>query len=147
MHSLAWLHQMAGLPSVWGWGVGWGGGCTIGAGNTGRAQVQDCTAKCAQGACHGRYVNGNGGSHGARTISCQISGCWVYALVAFAGFMWCDELLKLQCSDIAFSHESMTIGIKSSKTDQYREGVIFQHGCMSCLHNGSVLGGGLYQGG
>ena len=30
-------------------------------------------------------------------------------LVAFAGFMHCDELLKLQCSDIAFGTESMTI--------------------------------------
>ena len=42
--------------------------------------------------------------------------------LAFAGFMHCDELLKLQCSDIAFGTESMTINITSSKTDQYREG-------------------------
>ena len=50
----------------------------------------------------------------------------VLCLVAFAGFMHCDELLKLQCSDIAFGTESMTINITinitSSKTDQYREG-------------------------
>ena len=46
----------------------------------------------------------------------------VVCLVAFAGFMHCDELLKLQCSDIAFGTESMTINIMSSKTDQYREG-------------------------
>ena len=44
------------------------------------------------------------------------------SLVAFAGFMHCDELLKLQCSDIAFGTESMTIKITSSKTDQYKEG-------------------------
>ena len=52
-------------------------------------------------------------------------GCWPItysSLVAFAGFMHCDELLKLQCSDIAFGTESMTINIMSSKTDQYREG-------------------------
>ena len=56
-------------------------------------------------------------------------------LVAFARFMRCDELLKLQCSDIAFSHESMTIGITSSKTDQYREGtslVIARAGTITC---------------
>ena len=46
----------------------------------------------------------------------------VLCLVAFAGFMHCDELLKLQCSDIAFGTESMTINITSSKIDQYREG-------------------------
>ena len=38
----------------------------------------------------------------------------VLCLVAFAGFMHCDELLKLQCSDIAFGTESMTINITSS---------------------------------
>ena len=42
--------------------------------------------------------------------------------MAFAGFMHCDELLKLQSSDIAFGTESMTINITSSKIDQYREG-------------------------
>ena len=36
--------------------------------------------------------------------------------------MHCDELFKLQCSDIAFGTESMTINITSSKTDQYRKG-------------------------
>eukprot|EP00731_Ephydatia_muelleri_P022389 Em0014g980a len=46
----------------------------------------------------------------------------VLCLVAFAGFMHCDELFKLQCSDIAFGTESMTINITSSKTDQYRKG-------------------------
>ena len=46
----------------------------------------------------------------------------VVCLLAFAGFMHCDELLKLQCSDIAFGTESMTMNITSSKTDQYREG-------------------------
>ena len=49
---------------------------------------------------------------------------FVVCLVAFAGFINCDELLKLQCSDIAFGTDSMTINtcITSSKTDQYREG-------------------------
>ena len=46
----------------------------------------------------------------------------VVCLVAFAGFMQCDELLKLQCSDFAFVTESINIKITSSKTDLYREG-------------------------
>ena len=49
----------------------------------------------------------------------------VLCLVAFAGFMHCDELFKLQCSDIAFGTESMTINITSSKTDQYRKSSVF----------------------
>ena len=59
----------------------------------------------------------------------------VVCLVAFAGFMHCDELLKLQCSDIAFGTESMTINITSSKTDQYREGsslVVARTGTPTC---------------
>ena len=43
-------------------------------------------------------------------------------LVAFAGFMRCDELVKLKCEDITFNTESMVVRIVSSKTDQYREG-------------------------
>lgn len=43
-------------------------------------------------------------------------------LLAFAGFLRCDELIKLQCSDISFSSESMRVSIQSCKTDQYREG-------------------------
>ena len=43
-------------------------------------------------------------------------------LVAFAGFLRCDELIKLRCSDIVFNTESMVITIVGSKTDQYREG-------------------------
>ena len=43
-------------------------------------------------------------------------------LVAFAGFMRCDERIKLKSEDITFNTESMVIRIVSSKTDQYREG-------------------------
>ena len=74
-----------------------------------------------QGACHCRYVKDNGrlGVAGTIIVSCQTVStmpggiCW---------FMHCDELFKLQCSDIAFGTESMTINITSSKTDQYRKG-------------------------
>ena len=43
-------------------------------------------------------------------------------LLAFAGFMRCDELVKLQCKDIVFSEEGMVVNVRSSKTDQFREG-------------------------
>ena len=35
-------------------------------------------------------------------------------LVAFAGFMRCDELVKLKCEDITFNTESMVVRIVSS---------------------------------
>ena len=57
-------------------------------------------------------------------------------LVAFAGFMHCDELLKLQCSDIAFGTENMTINITSSKTDQYRKG-----STLNCLYRDTYIPG------
>ena len=41
-------------------------------------------------------------------------------LVAFAGFLRCDELIKLRCSDIEFNTESMVITIVGSKTDHFR---------------------------
>ena len=56
-------------------------------------------------------------------------------LVAFAGFMRCDELIRLRCEDIMFNAEGMTINIVSSKTDQYREGsslVIARTGGLTC---------------
>ena len=46
-------------------------------------------------------------------------------LVAFVGFLRCEELLKLRCADVAFSTKGMVINITSSKTDQYREGASF----------------------
>ena len=40
-------------------------------------------------------------------------------LVAFSGFMRCNEVIRLKCVDIAFNTENMVISIVSSKTDQY----------------------------
>ena len=56
-------------------------------------------------------------------------------LVAFAGFLRCNELVKLKCSDIIFNTEGMSINVQSSKTDQYREGaslVIARTGLVTC---------------
>ena len=39
--------------------------------------------------------------------------------MAFAGFMRCDELVKLKCADVIFNAEGMGVKIESSKTDQY----------------------------
>ena len=44
------------------------------------------------------------------------------ALLSFAAFLRYDEVAKLRCCDITFTSESMSVVIKSSKTDQYRQG-------------------------
>ena len=43
-------------------------------------------------------------------------------LLAFSAFLCYNELAKLRCCDITFSHTRMSIHILSSKTDQYRQG-------------------------
>ena len=43
------------------------------------------------------------------------------ALLSFAAFLRYD-VAKLQCCDIKFTHECMSVVIRSSKTDQYRQG-------------------------
>ena len=56
-------------------------------------------------------------------------------LLAFAGFMRCDELVKLKCDEITFNSESMVVRVQSSKTDQYRDGaslVIARTGLPTC---------------
>ena len=56
-------------------------------------------------------------------------------LLAFAGFMRCDELVKLKCDDITFNSESMVVRVQSYKTDQYRDGaslVIARTGLPTC---------------
>ena len=44
------------------------------------------------------------------------------SLLAYAAFLRFDELAKLRCCDVVFRHDSMSIHIVSSKTDQYRKG-------------------------
>ena len=43
-------------------------------------------------------------------------------LIAYAGFLRCSELLNIRCSDVAFQKSLMSIFIKKSKTDIYRDG-------------------------
>ena len=44
------------------------------------------------------------------------------SLLSFAAFLRYDEISKLRCCDVTFSTESMSVRIRSSKTDQYRQG-------------------------
>ena len=56
-------------------------------------------------------------------------------LIAFAGFLRCDELIKLKCSDITINAESLLVNVVSSKTDQYREGsslIVARTGTETC---------------
>ncbi|KAL5496816.1 hypothetical protein EMCRGX_G013176 [Ephydatia muelleri] len=59
-------------------------------------------------------------------------------LVAFAGFLHCNELIKLKCYDITFNAEGIVINVQSSKTDQYREcaSLVTAHtGSETCLYS------------
>ena len=44
------------------------------------------------------------------------------ALLSFVAFLRYDEVAKLRCCDITYTTQSMSVVIKSSKTDQYRQG-------------------------
>ncbi|KAL5499334.1 hypothetical protein EMCRGX_G010728 [Ephydatia muelleri] len=55
-------------------------------------------------------------------------------LVAYAGFMRCEELVKLRGCDVTFNAEGMVVKIESSKTDQYREGAY-----LVIAHTGQVI--------
>ena len=56
-------------------------------------------------------------------------------LVAFAGFLHCNELIKLKCSDITFNAEDMVINVQSSKMDQYRECASLYSHCTHWVSN------------
>ena len=43
-------------------------------------------------------------------------------LLGFAAFLRYDELSKLRCDDLTFTANFLEIKIRSSKTDQYRQG-------------------------
>ncbi len=45
-----------------------------------------------------------------------------YRLLSFAAFLRFDEATELRCCDISFAPDSMSVHIRSSKTDQYRQG-------------------------
>lgn len=56
-------------------------------------------------------------------------------LLAFAAFLRYDEIAKLRCKDIAFSKDNMVVHIRSSKTDQFRQGdrvLVARVGSVTC---------------
>ena len=56
-------------------------------------------------------------------------------LLGYAAFLRYDEMAKLKCTDIAINAEGMTVCIRSSKTDQYRQGdtvLIARTGSATC---------------
>lgn len=56
-------------------------------------------------------------------------------LLAFAGFLRCEQLLKLECADVEFNAQGLRLNFTSSKTDQFREGaslVIAWTGISTC---------------
>ncbi|KAL5496818.1 hypothetical protein EMCRGX_G013179 [Ephydatia muelleri] len=50
-------------------------------------------------------------------------GLLAICLVAFAGFLHCNELIKLKCSDITFNAEDMVINVQSNRTSH---GMLFR---------------------
>eukprot|EP00731_Ephydatia_muelleri_P033190 Em0026g10a len=126
VHALAWLHQVAGLPSV-----GDSPLVRVTLAGLGRRLARPKVRKEPVTADMLRAMVDSVGQEPSLSDVRLLAVC----LVAFAGFMRCDELLKLHCSDVAFGTESMTITIVSSKTDQYREGsslVIARTGTLTC---------------
>ena len=45
-------------------------------------------------------------------------------LLAYAAFLRADEIIKLRCCDIKFTADGMEVSIRSSKTDQLRQGQV-----------------------
>ena len=113
MHGLTWLHQVAGLPSVGDAPLVW---VTLAGLRSELVWPKMCKEPVTADMLR-VMVDLVGQEPSLSDVRLL-----VLCLVAFAGFMRCDEFLKLQCSDIAFGTESMTINITSSKRDQYREG-------------------------
>ena len=65
----------------------------------------------------------------------------VVCFLAYAGYMRCDQLVKLKCEDIAFNTKSMVVRIKSIKINQYRDGASLVIACTSLptCHVGKVF--------
>ena len=113
VHALSWLHEVAGLESV-------GSMPIVQATLSGlrRVLAKPKTRKEPITADMLKAMVESVGSDPSLTEVRLLAMC----LIAFAGFLRCDELIKLKCSDITTNSESMVINVASSKTDQYREG-------------------------
>ena len=126
VHALSWLHEVAGLESV-------GTSPIVQATLAGlrRMLARPKSRKEPVTADMLKEMVEAAGPDPSLTDVRLLAMC----LVAFAGFLRCDELIKLRCSDIVFNTESMVITIVGSKTDQYREGsslIVARTGTVTC---------------
>ena len=110
VHALSWLHGLAGLQPL--------GGSTLV-----KSTLEGLRRMLAKPKVRKEPVTADmlkamveaAGSAPSLTEFRLLAVC----LVAFAGFMQCDELIRLRCEDITFNAEGMIINIVSCKTDQY----------------------------
>ena len=114
VHAVSWLHQMAGLPSI--------AGSPIVQATLGglRRELATCKPKKRKELVTAEMLLAMVDAAGPSPSLTEVR-LLAICLVAFAGFLRCEELLKLRCADVAFNPEGMVIQITSSKTDQYRE--------------------------
>ena len=126
MNALSWLHQAAGLQPV-------SGAPLVQAAFAGfrrilakpRVRKEPVTAEMLKS-----MVDSAGPDPSLSEVR-LLAVC----LLAFAGFLRCEEVLKLECADVKFNTEGLVLKIVSSKTDQFREGaalVIARTGLCTC---------------
>ena len=112
VNAIGWLHQTAGLPSI-------AGSPFI------RAVLCGLQRNLAKPKVRKEPVTADMlsllvGSLGQAPLLSDVHLAAV--LLSYAAFLRCDEVSKLRCCDIVFSANSMSVQIRSSKTDQYRQG-------------------------
>ena len=121
VHALSWLHEVAGLESV-------------GMSPIVQATLAGLRCMLARPKSRKEPVTADMLKDMVEAAGMDVR-LLAMCLVAFAGFLRCDELIKLRYSDIVFNTESMVIMIVGSKTNQYREGsslIVARTGTVTC---------------
>ena len=134
VHAVSWLHQMAGLSSI--------ARSPIVQATLGSLRQELTKPKKRKEPVTAEMLLAMVEAAGPSPSLTEVR-LLAICLVAFAGFLRCEELLKLRCADVTFNTEGMVIHIASSKTDQYREGASFYcsygYGHMSCQHDATLF--------
>ena len=126
VHAVSWLHQMAGLSSI--------AGSPIVQATLGGLRRELAKPKKRKEPVTAEMLLAMVEPAGPSPPLTEVR-LLAICLVAFAGYLRCEEVLKLRCADVTFNTEGMVIHIASSKTDQYREGaslVIARTGTATC---------------
>ena len=126
VHALSWLHQVGGLQPV--------GASPLVQATLARLRRALARPKVRKEPVSVEMLQAMVEAAGAEPPLGEVRLLAVY-LLAFAGFLRCDEIVRLNCSDISFTEEGMQIHIQSSKTDQFRQGdalVIARTGTPTC---------------